>query len=432
VRSQSCRGPAVAGRLLGCHAVWSAWLLTRCLFVALLLVVHKRHPATFPNDVASVYYAAARAMADGRVPYVGFHYEYPPTTLPFVAAARLFGGASVSGFVVSWIGLMIALDALVLAVLHSWVRPARWAGPLWVAGVAAFGPTAWLRNDLIVVAAFVLACRFAFTGRPVASGIAWAFGFLAKLWPAPLLAALSVGRREGRWRMLVAAAASTTAVFGTLAVGGALGAMGSTLLDYQGHRPIEIESVWANAAWLHALVDGHSLRVVFSFGSYNLASARALRISQVAQLLTWCVQVGCVALPLALRLFTGRVLSAGTFAWTCGLYVTATLIVDPVLSAQYLLWVLAAAAVVTVLDDGVNARCVAVLSVVVCGLSVVVYPILFDQLRTGGALAIVVLTLRNTVLLVIGVCSVIGLRQSLSPARDPRMPPTLSVLRGQA
>jgi len=33
----------------------------------------------------------------------------------------------------------------------------------------------------------------------------------------------------------------------------------------------------------------------------------------------------------------------------------------------------------------------------------------------SSALAIVVLTLRNTVLLVIGVCSVIGLRQSLSP-----------------
>lgn len=403
----SVAGPAAT------RGVWLMWAATRALFGIGLLVVHAVFPAALPFDVAVVYFHAAKEIAHGQVPYLDFSYEYPPGSLPVVALAWLLGGHTPQSYVVIWSLLMLGVDAFIVSRL-SRLRHGNQAALAWIFGIALIGPTAMLRNDLLVVASFVLALGLTVAQGSRSGGAAWAFGALTKIWPIAPLAALLLLRRRRRADLAWGAGA----VFGiatiVLASQGALGAMLGNLFQRQGQRPIEIETLWATPVWLGSLVTGKPVRVVHTFGSFNLVGGQL--VTTLATALTAAIAVGCALTPILLTRLAGVPATAPVLAWTFGLYVGVILLVAPVLSAQYALWLLGAACALAGVT-GRSATGFLAATFVACGLTQLIFPVLFTQLQHGAPAAIVVVVLRNLTLLVVAALGVVGLRRAATEAQ---------------
>ena len=394
--------PGRSGPVLGV-----SWLLTRALLAT--VAIHDLYRPRWlhshmARDVSVDYYRAARSLAAGRIPYLGFHYEYPPGTLPLVALSRLLSGADAQRFTVAWIALVLAADLLTLVVLARWARQrALMVGMVWVLGVAAMGPVALLRNDLFVAAAFVVGAWWVCIQRPVRGGAMWGVGILLKLWPAIPLALVVAGRREGRWRLAGGAVAALAVGFGAVAATGALRPMLDYLSAYQGERPLEVESMWANIGWLYAVAVGHHLHPQLTFQSFNLISPRTLRLAAFASRVTAVFQAGLVAAVLVVRRRVRRDLSLATLAWVWLAALCLSFVLTPVLSPQYALWLVGAGAVLLALDDGHAARRAAVVVLAVTALSQLLYPFAFTPLLRGEPFGVLTLTARNgAILLLLG------------------------------
>ncbi len=396
--------------------VWPAWAATRAAFGVALLTVHAVAAKVLPTDVSVVYFNAAHALVHGLVPYVDFSYEYPPGSLPVLALAWLLGGHTPTSFVVVWSLLMLGADALIVRALTR-LRFARRAAFGWIIGVCLVGPAALLRNDLLAVAAFVVA--FTLTARKLSArgGAVWAFGALAKVWPLAPLAAFILLKRPGRWALAAGAGAVFALTAAFLLAQGAVGAMVTNLAGRQGHRPIEIESSWATAVWIKALITGDPVRVQYTFGSFNLTGAYSVTV--VATALTVAAEVGCAVLPVLLARRAATPITAAVLAWTFALYVSVTLLVAPVLSAQYALWLLGAACVVLGVEQYSRARTFAVASLAACGFTQLVYPGLFTQLQHGNDWAITALIIRNVTLGFACAMAVSGLRRCVASPAQP-------------
>jgi hypothetical protein len=409
------------------RGVWPSWIATRAAFAVGLVLAHlgSRKPL-LPGDIAVVYFNAARRLVHGDVPYLSFHYEYPPGTLPVLGMTWLLGGHSRTSFVAVWCLLMLVLDAVIVQRLTRY-RFGVAAAYAWIIGLCLIGPTALLRNDLIVSASFVVAFLMSAEKGTVAGGALWMLGVLAKVWPLAPMAAVLFLRRPGRIKLATGAAAVLGATTLALAADGALGAMVRYLPSRQGQRPIEIESLWATPVWLHALATGRPVHLVNTFGSENLVGGRTLM--SVATLSTAAIQLACALTPWLILRRRHAPIAAEVLAWTFALYVSATLLIAPVLSPQYAVWLLAVSCVLLGVVGPTAAGGFVVATLLDCGLTQLVFPGLFTQLQHGYPAAITALVLRNSVLTGVFVLGVCGLRRSVTDQVQPTVPSRLG-LRG--
>ncbi len=387
------------------------WLATRAILVA--IVVHGlltpagdrwTQSAYLTGDLTGHYWPAAGHLVAGETPYKTFLYEYPPGSLPFLAAARWLGGTPAS-FGVAWVGLMAVLDAGVAVLLRGATR--RRALWLWLIAVPLIGPVSVARNDMVVAAVFVAGFVLLCDGRHVAGGAVWAFGVLAKLWPVVPLAVWLVGRSRGRGRTLAGAGCVLAVATVALLVGGALSPMVTSLASYHGDRPLEIESSWAVVLMLIAAAHGRILPQTFSFGSLNLAPAGVPSgVHVAAYVLTEVAQVAAVVTALTLTVRRRAALSLATVAWLSLATVAAGLAVAPVLSPQYELWVLAAACAVLLVDQGRLARAAAWLVGASALVTQVEFPYHFRALTQQRLSAVVVTGVRDALLVALAAVAV--------------------------
>ncbi|MDQ1726218.1 MAG: hypothetical protein QOK14_263 [Frankiaceae bacterium] len=418
------------------------WLVSRAVMAFVLIhgVLtpggdHWTRSGYLTGDLTVHYWPAAQHLVAGQVPYLSFPYEYPPGSLPFLAVARWLGHSPAT-FAVAWVALMVLLDGCVAVALARRVgrSVARGeAGPstsaaalwLWLGATVLMGPLCLARNDLIVAAAFLGGFLLLAGGRPVRGGAMWAFAVLAKIWPVVPLAVWPIGRRRGSVRMLVAAVGVLAATAVVLAFVGALGPMVQSLAGYHGDRPLEIESSWAVGLMLVASAHGLVLHQVNSFGSFNLAATGVPAVVQrVAYLLTELVQVLAVAVAVLLRARRRAELSFATIAWLSLATVAAGLTVAPVLSPQYELWVIACACAVLTVDDGPLTRWLIGLVAASALGSQLDFPYLFHRLQSQRALALVVTSMRDVLLLVIAVVAALATwRSAQSPPPTSRIAP---------
>lgn len=408
------RGRALAAALTP-RGIGVAWVISRAAYAAGLVLAHAgSHRALLPTDVAVVYYDAASHLVHGGVPYLTFGYEYPPGTLPFLALAWALGGPSRVGFVVAWCLVMLALDGVVTWQL-SRSRFAVSAGYLWVVGVCLLGPTLMLRNDLVVVASFVLAFGLSARRGTVSGGAVWMLAGLSKVWPFAPMAGLLLVRRPGRSRLIVGAALVLGGSVGLLLVNGALVAMIRYLFARQGQRPLEIETVWAMPVWLKALATHGQVAIVHTFGSENLVGAQAA--ATAATLAIAGIQVACVLAPVVIVRRTRAPITAELLGWIFATYVAAMLVAAPVASPQYAAWALGAACLLVGVTDRAEATRFAALTLIACALTQLIYPALYAGLEHADAEAIVALLLRNTVLVAGFVVGVIGVARATGRGR---------------
>ena len=390
-------------------------MLSRGAFVVLLASVRRFGGTSVTGDVRGDYFPAARHMAHGLVPYLDFRYEYPPGSLPFVALGWIVGGHRPGTYSAVWVLMMLALDAVVLASLLRVAGPAnaRVAAAVWLVG----GTTMFwscLRNDMIAVAAVAVALALS-VRRPAAAGASWAFGMVVKLWPGPPLVAIALARSRGRARFLAGALAVGLVTVVGMAIPGALRAMVSYLDAYQGHRPIECESTWADIRWLHAAYDGVTLRTRFIDGSRSFVDGSSPTFARLGYDLTSAVSATLVLVAVALRWRGRREISLRTWVWLLECYVVAALLVAPVFSAQYGLWFVGSGAAVAAVDRTRNGLAVSVSTVLAGALTTLIYPFGFEALLVGRGWAGAALTARPVLLVVLLVLSVRG---AVRAARD--------------
>lgn len=316
-------------------AVARWWVLTRLALLAVFVLFEFRVRG-------SVHYYA-RNLA--HLPQRGFRHtlvEYPLPSLAVLAVPWLVakGLALKHWYVRLFAAGALATDAAYTAVLAR-VRPNRSAVMVWLLGVPLLGALVYFRYDLapaVLVGLAILLLR----ARPAASVVSAAVATALKLWPVVAVPALLAGVR-GRGRALGAG----------LVAGGLLAGLTVTLggwarlvspFRYEVHRGLQVESVWASPAMLGFWVT-HGVwrtrktrfhdREVVGPGVHSLLVAS--KVSTVVVLLA-------LAVLWWVMLRSRDRLDAPPVVWAVLAGISGLVVAGRVLSPQYMVWLLTAAA----------------------------------------------------------------------------------------
>ena len=379
------------------------WPLTRVIMLALCALY-----SGMRGDLR-YYYAQA-----GRSDVMSSMAEYPfPVALWIMAAARTLPYA---GFVALFVVTAIACDAVATRLFDR--HFGREAALRWTLFVGLLGPLLYMRFDLYAAFALVLLLIFNdgaahSRSRSVLSGLAVAMGSAVKLWPAVFGLGL-LGPTRRRVTHMVAAMAGGIAWVGTTALLAGPQRVTSPL-SWQGQRGFEVESLWG--AWLgFARIFGSTpVSLEKRQGSWEYTG-------ELANSLMWMVKptqyVGYVlALSLlALGWRAGRDERVTTLALTMTCVISVLILSSPVLSPQYLIWLIPA----LVLVDDARLRLLGAVTLVLTQLE---FPFLFDGIFSDHTLFAlttrVVILVRNMLLVWLTVRAVMLLVQRARVARRP-------------
>jgi hypothetical protein len=377
-------------------ALWAVWLATRTVLYLLVTAPH------MGGDVVIYERWYACCLSHGTIPVADPMWQYPPgAAMVFWLAGRLSGGY-VDNFAVLAIGCDLAVTFMLCARAR---RGGSTAGAwFWVCGVPLLGTTTVARFDVVPVALSIAAVCLA--SRSGARGALIGAGAAVKIWPVTLLA----GSPPGQWRRELAAAAAVLAAVCTLFPGAAV-----SFLAHQAARGVEIESVaatplmiWRQAGWAGT--------VVYRFGAMQL-SGWPVVLAQDASLLGLVLAAAAV-FGWRLLIASGRARWRPEFAVDAPLAATLLfLVVSPVLSPQYLLWVIGLAA--ACLATGRTTQRPAALAVLAAaGLTQVIFPVGWPSLLSGSAAVTGVLVARNMFLVAGAVLSCWRILSASSPGDD--------------
>jgi hypothetical protein len=388
----------------GAPAVIGLWVLTR----ALAMVVLATGERLVVGDVF-YYWRRISGLAEAGLP--GTLREYPTPVVWFLSLPQIAGGGSRTGYLVAFIALMLALDALLTYLLWRGAgRRHDLAVDFWICYVFLVGPLCYTRFDMVpavLAGGALLAAR----RRPWLTGALTGLGAAIKLWPALLAGAFAV-RRPGRGQLLGAFVGVGFGLAGLSLVAGGATRLFSPL-TWQSGRGLQIESVWATPLMVARAVDPVRWSVRYStFQAYEVFGPG------VPTLLTVSTAATVVGLLVTVALFVRGFWHPRVSAVGLGLLVLATIaittITNKTLSPQYLLWLGGPAAVLLLSRGGEGPRWhrvlgrLAVQLLVLALLTQLTYPVLYNGLLGRGSagfmvVSTIVTTLRNLSLLVLTV-----------------------------
>ncbi|MFB7669065.1 glycosyltransferase 87 family protein [Kitasatospora sp. NPDC056138] len=385
------------------------WLLSRAVLVAGALKVGP-FATTDPLDysVSRVYHGWFDVMSGGGFPIGDVTWQYPPGAAGVILAPALFPFV---GYDRAFVLLCALCD---LAVLAGLVRAAVRAGRgtaavwLWTAGLPLLWTVPWTRFDIVVAAvavAALLAGRRSTARGDRTFGVLVALGTLIKAWPVLLLIGTARGLRTRRsW---------TAALLGLAVAGGgaALACPGAYgFLTAQQERGIQFESLGALPFHLARHL-GWSGRLAVNYGSTEFLGPYVPVMTVVSEVCTALALGWLVWWRLRADLRPEWVLPDA--ALTAVLLFTVT---SRVLSPQYLVWLVALAAV-CLLHRESSQRPVAHLVLTACPLTMAVFPFTGRALVEGSVPAAVLLAARD--LLLLGAALLSARRLHLATRRHP-------------
>jgi hypothetical protein len=328
-----------------------AGLAAITLFVVSWTLLHVgfyRHKQVLDTPIYQRY---GNAMARGEVPYRDFSVEYPPGALPaFVLPGLAEPGSEqhvTSGFrrafeALMWICGAAALVAMAVALRAKRAPPQRVWGALTFAALAplAVGSVVLSRFDLWPAALVAAAVAAVATGWWRLGSVVLGLAVAVKLYPAVLvpLAVASAWRRKGRRAALVSlalvvgVAAAVFLPFVVLSPGGVWDSVSGQL-----RRPLQLESLGSAVLLAAHHSFGVGVTVASSHGSQNLAGDGP---DALAAVLT--------ALQLAFLLWIWIAYARGRlrFLEAAAAALAAFVAFGKVLSPQFLIWLIAAVALV--------------------------------------------------------------------------------------
>jgi hypothetical protein len=351
----------------------------RLVMAALLLVAVPAH-----LGLSLLWGDSARfgeiATADGRA-YRDHPVEYPPLTLAVIHAVAAGHDADEAG-----VARGVVVVALTADLVSAFVLGRAFGGrarhrylllgtPLVVLGLA------YCRLDLLSVAlaaAGLAACK---RGRSTAGGLAFVAGAFAKLWPAALLGVLVVQRR---WRALgTSHAVGGAGLAAWVAYGGTAGPR--QVLTMRGARGWQIESL-----------PGSIVRILSNRPAFE--DAGAWRVGSAPAMARLALTAAALAVIVAAWRRAAR--RGDAFGATPLLAVTALLVTAPLLSPQFLLWLLPGAALVAGGAERPLGERVQGMAMVAFGLTAVMAGVL-PSILVGEPAALLLVLLRNVALVVL-------------------------------
>jgi hypothetical protein len=327
-------------------------------------------------------------------PYRDYDVEYPPGSvlvLEGIAAPDVVGTHQ-----------RVVLLGLVADLAVAGILLAAWgpeAALVWLVIGTVSLPAGYLRLDLLAVAAAIGGLALAHRERPGWAGAAVALGFAMKTWPAALIPALwATGRRR--------AAIWSTALVGAVSAAWVAFAGLDGIRQVTGFRGATGWHVESTPGLLSGLLSGD--HTTLEQGSWRLGHTTGA----VRALLLAVLAAAAIALVVAAAR-RGRVAAAGPLgsagaAWVAGLRVAA-----PLLSPQYLLWLVPFGAVALVEGDRRTAGLVAAAAVLTA--------LVIDGFSPSGVDAVlpeVLLVVRNLLLAAVavsGIAATAGARAEPEP-----------------
>lgn len=262
--------------------------------------------------------------ADGS-PYHSFTVEYPPLAYLFI---RLIAGASVAT-----VAVRVAILNAVATVGSWWIVRSRWsshAGSFFLGFALPLQLFMPFRLDAAAVLVTVAAVALADDGHDISSGTAFALAILFRIWPAVLLPGMWL---RGRGRAVVVAIAIS--IFGVIAWVAIYGLDSvRQVASYRAASGWHIESIYGIVV---ASLDGLDLR--FEAGAQRTGNAAAWQILTIQ-----AISIAFIAL-----IWTRASGDGGDKMGRPALATVASLIVlSPVSSPQYVIWLVPWAAVACV------------------------------------------------------------------------------------
>ncbi|MEW2087217.1 glycosyltransferase family 87 protein [Streptomyces sp. NPDC005283] len=363
----------------------AVWILSR---TALLLCVFKVVELPGPDvtsDVSVIYQGWYEVLKAGTFPLDDVTWQYPP-------AAAL---AILSPAVLPWLGyasaffvLTLHCDALVFGLLlYAAGRPgtSRRGLWMWTWGVPLLGPTAYARYDLMVTAVAVTAL-LAGARRPRTLGALAGFGALLKMWPLLLL----VGTPRGRSTRRSWTTAAVTAAGLTLLLCGVLPGA-SAFITSQRDRGTEIESL-GGLVFHVARHFGWRGEALLNYGSVEFLGPYVPLVSGVALALSLLALGWLVWWRLRAKVFGPGTPCDAAFAAVL-LFTTTSRVISP----QYLIWLIGAAAACLAFRASRMAL-PAWLVLAATGTTLLEFPLLFSHVVASDPLGVLLLAVRNGLL----------------------------------
>ena len=368
---------------------WVLWIAFVCVHVGIAgfgLI----HPGAWPfSDVIYAYKPwMSELFRDGAWQGLSVDGVYPVLApVPMVLAAVL---APVSGYLLAWLFVSMAANAIGFAVLLGRGDDvgrfrASW---FWLIFLTLLGPVSLGRIDGITVPVAIVG-GLLLGARPALAGAILAVGAWIKIWPVAIAAAAFVALR-GRWRIAAGAAGVTLGILIVAAVSGSLThtlsfVAGQTGRGLQFEAPVALPLVWA------AAVGTPGVEVAFDDGisTYQIEGAAADLVS------AWMTPVLILALAFVLvlgaRAKRVHALWSDLFPVLALALVLVLIVFNKVGSPQFTLWLIAPIALAL---SARGFRRFAVFGWVAAFLTLIVYPLVYDSLLALDTVGLVAQTLR--------------------------------------
>ena len=388
--------------------LWTAFLLVHALTAWLGWV----YPSQPMGDVVLVYEPwSTSALTGGAIVGITQPWVYPqvallPMLLVKALSLPLVAWLGASGaYLIAWAVLVSVLDAVAFAFLigRRPSAPRRVAAWFWIAALLLLGPIALYRLDAVTVPLAVVG-GLLLLRHPAVGTALLTIGAWIKIWPGAVVLAAAIAART-RLRILVTAAVVTACVIVVLFLVGADQHL-FAFLGQQTGRGLQVEAVAATPYLWAARAGAASVGYSFEILTFQVEWPAVPFVSDVLtpiMLLTVASISGLAVLKASrggafARLFPPLALSL----------VTALIVTNKVGSPQFQTWLIAPM-VLWFVYDRTRARVPAVIVLVLCGLTCLIYPLTYDALLRVEFVPVLQLTVRNLlliVLLVVGVRSI--------------------------
>jgi hypothetical protein len=395
-----------AGTRRSLAGLLGTWGLTRLVLLLFVFKVFVFPGPDVTTDVSVIYQGWYDTLRHGTFPLGDVTWQYPPAAaLPVLSPALLgFLSYAKAFFVLAFLADL----AVLLLLLYAGLRPGKtlrgtW---VWVAGVPLLGPTVYARYDVMVTAVAV-AGLLAGARHPRVMGVLVGFGAMLKVWPALLLLG---ARKRGAWGW----AGGTVAALAVLFAATMPGAF--AFLTFQRDRGTEVESL-GSLVFHVARHFGWNGRVLLNYGSVEFLGPYVTLVSSAALFLTG-VAFGWLLLW---RLMATRFLpnTLADAAFVAVLMFTAT---SRVISPQYMVWLLGAAAVCMCFRSSRMGLPVG-LVLAAALMTVLEFPVWFEHVVASDTLGVTLLVLRNGLLVAACVLGAVELwRSTVSREPVPALP----------
>ncbi|WP_052441433.1 glycosyltransferase 87 family protein [Streptacidiphilus anmyonensis] len=393
-------------------AVWAGWTVSRALLVTVTLGVLRVPHTDVASDVKVIYQGWAEVLRTGTFPMDDVTWQYPPLAGLLILLPLWLPGS----YFVTFVAMVAACDAAALLLLVRAGRGSRTGAWLWVASVPLIGPTAYCRFDLVVTAV-AIAATLTLTRRPRFAGVLAGLGTMLKVWPMLVLAGASPRGHAAR-RSWTACALTAAAVCFVAAVT-THGAF--SFLGFQGARGIEIESLGALPFYVGSCLGLWHGRVAMHYGSLEFLGPHVHA--------TGLVMVASTVLAFGFLVVwrrRNRVWTAVTVADAALTAVLLFTVTSRVISPQYVIWLLGAAAVCLTVP-ATRIRPVAWLLAAAAPLTFLEFPLFFGELVRRSVLGTSLISARDLLLLAAAVLACVRLWRTdgdAAPVRGPSAAPS--------